>query len=265
MYSHLFYLSFACTALGFYNLVWFISLGYTLSIISMIIVTFILFFNKFHLVSFLQNFLLLIWGVRLFYFLFERFYAESYQNSPQSKNSVELNKQGLSKRLFIYIPCCFLYVIMYTPCLYSVFNDDGSVIHTSSIFGLITMILGLILEYVADKEKSNFKNQNPTQFCNVGTYKWVRCPNYLGEILVWVGSFITSLNFYHGVFQWLWSSLGLLSIIYIMFHSTNRLDKSQKLKYGKQEDYQKYCNSTPIIFPFIPMYSLSWLFKSEWY
>lgn len=231
----------------------------------MILSTFILYYDKLHFVSVTQNILLLIWGVRLFYFLFERFYAESYKNSPQNKNSVELNKKGFTPRLIVYLPCALLYFTMYTPCIYSVFNDDGKVIHSLSIYGILLMILGLILEYIGDKQKSDYKNQYPTQFCNIGLYKWVRCPNYLGEILVWVGSFAISIPFYQGVVQWLLSSLGLVSIIYIMFLSTNRLDKAQKSKYGNLEEYQKYCSTTPIIFPFIPMYSLSWLFKSDWY
>ena len=53
-------------------------------------------------------------------------------------------------------------------------------IYFVQIAGLLFMGSGLVIEALSDKQKSDFKAQFPKQYCNVGLYRWVRCPNYFG-------------------------------------------------------------------------------------
>ena len=50
--------------------------------------------------------------------------------------------------------------------------------------------------------------------------------------------------------------IGLVCIVLIMMGSTKRLEKQQDGRYGEQLAYQKYAQSVPVLFPFVPIYSL---------
>ena len=41
-----------------------------------------------------------------------------------------------------------------------------------------------------------------------------------------------------------------------MMGSTKRLEKQQDGRYGQQPAYQEYVRSVPVLFPFVPIYSL---------
>jgi steroid 5-alpha reductase family enzyme len=118
------------------------------------------------------------------------------------------------------------------------------------------MFGGLILEALADAQKSRFKAQNPRQFCDVGLYRRVRCPNYFGEIMLWIGNWVVGFAFYTSAMQWIASLVGLICIVLIMMGSTKRLERAQDERYGAQSAYQEYARTVPVLFPFVPLYSL---------
>ena len=126
----------------------------------------------------------------------------------------------------------------------------------SQILGLLLMAGGLVVEGFADKQKSDFKARFPKLFCNIGLYRWVRCPNYLGEITFWVGNFVVGLAFYATALRFGVSIIGALCIVLIMMGSTKRLEESQDRRYGALPDYQAYIKTVPVLFPFVPIYSL---------
>jgi steroid 5-alpha reductase family enzyme len=115
---------------------------------------------------------------------------------------------------------------------------------------------GLGLEALADWQKARFKSRFPGQFCNVGLYRLSRCPNYLGEILFWVGNWVVGLAFYASPLMAIISLIGVVCIVLIMMGSTKRLELTQAERYGSRPDYQHYVKSVPVLFPFVPVYSL---------
>lgn len=42
-----------------------------------------------------------------------------------------------------------------------------------------------------------------------------------------------------------------------MFNGAQRLEKRQMSRYGDNEEYNKYADSTPIIIPLLPVYHLN--------
>jgi len=121
--------------------------------------------------------------------------------------------------------------------------------------GVTIMWLGLALEALADHQKSVAKTKANT-FVSSGLYSWVRYPNYLGEITFWVGNFIAGVVAYNTWWQWAASITGVVCIILIMMGSTKRLETKQDERYGKDPKYKEYIKTVPVLFPWLPIYSL---------
>lgn len=119
------------------------------------------------------------------------------------------------------------------------------------------MLSGIVLESAADLQKSAQKKVNPNRFCDKGLYSFVRCPNYLGEVLTWTGVLISDLTALEGPFQWIFAPAGYAGIVYVMFGGARRLELRQNRNYGKDPEYQAYVKKTPILLPFIPLYSVA--------
>ena len=246
------------SAVGFYKTVYFISIGYAFAITAMAVVAPVLLRDNVRWVSVLQNLLLAFWGLRLGLYLLRREMKPSYQKEKKSNDERSSGINGWGK-VGIWVTVSALYVAMYAPSLFTMsapHSETTWLTTVTQLLGLAIMTGSLLLEAFADKQKSDFKAQHPTQFCNVGLYRWVRCPNYLGEILIWVGNFLIGVTFYASIWQWAVSFIGLACITLIMMGSTKRLEAAQTKRYGGQKRYQIYIRSVPVLFPFVPVYSL---------
>ena len=254
----LFVLALIISASGFYKTVWFISIGYAFSIVAMAVVIPILLRENLTWFAAFQNMLFAFWGLRLGIYLLRREMQPSYQKEKKDNDERSSSIQGWGK-VGIWVAVSALYVSMFSPSLFTLAQPHRELSWFSiatQLFGLTLMACSLLLEAVADKQKSDFKAKNPSQFCNVGLYRWVRCPNYLGEISIWVGNFMVGMTFYTAVWQWVVSAIGLVCITLIMMGSTKRLENAQTKRYGSQKRYQEYIRSVPVLFPFVPVYSL---------
>jgi steroid 5-alpha reductase family enzyme len=256
--SILFALAMIVSAGGFYRVVYFISIGYAASIAAMAVCAVIIFFQNLTLLSLLQSLLLAVYGLRLGTFLIRREFQPSYQKELESvrKRTVGVT---FGKKILIWIGVSLLYVMMFSPCLFSLSSAQltaSPLYFAVKMAGLITMIGGLFLETLADKQKSDFKEQFPNKFCDVGLYRWVRCPNYLGEIIFWTGNWMMGLPFYTSILRWIAALIGLACIVLIMMGSTKRLESEQSQRYGNLPDYQEYLRAVPVLFPFVPLYTL---------
>ena len=123
------------------------------------------------------------------------------------------------------------------------------------------MALGIVLESSADLIKNRYKKEHPKRFCDVGIFHLVRCPNYLGEVLIWTGVFVSGVTALHGALQWTAALAGWICIVYIMFGGARRLEMRQNKNYGDDPEYQQYVKTVPILLPFIPLYSVA---KYKW-
>lgn len=246
------------SALGFRRVVYFISIGYAFSITAMAIVLPLLNVQSLALVSGLQCVLLAVWGLRLGIFLVQREAQPAYK-----KELVEIAKRGAHitgwLKIAIWIGVSLLYVAMFSPAIFTLAQPtdlSAPVSFAIQFVGILVMAGGLGLESLADKQKSDFKALAPGSFCNVGVYKRVRCPNYLGEILFWVGNWAVGIPAYTTWLHWVASLVGVVCIVLIMIGSTKRLEEKQGERYGDQTDYQRYIRTVPVLIPFVPIYTL---------
>ena len=154
----------------------------------------------------------------------------------------------------LWLVCGLLYVLMTSPVYFRLLN--GAPADIMLWIGLGIMVCGVILEAIADLQKTAAKKKNSSRFVDTGLYRIVRCPNYLGELLLWTGMFLTGTTALKGILQWVLALLGYALIIWVMFSGARRLEIRQDKNYGNDPEYQKYVRTVPIILPFVPLYSV---------
>ncbi len=246
------------SALGFVRVVWFVSLGYAGSVSVIALVSAWLFRDALTPWSALHAALLLVYGVRLGSYLVRRELLPAYQPARE-----DAKQRGASVKLaikpLIWLSVALLYVLMTAPLLLTLVEARTTPpggLPLIQLIGLAIAASGLGLEALADHQKSAYKADNPRRWCDVGLYRWVRCPNYLGEMIFWVGSWVAGLPAYDHWLHWLATGVGLVCIQLIMMGSTKRLEAGQLERYGEHTDYQRYLSAVPVLFPFVPVYTL---------
>ena len=253
----IFIVSLVISAVGFIMYVYFFSVGYGFSIAGISLTMLIMFRDRLSLCTILMCALLLIYGVRLGgYLLIRELKSTAYKTllKNESKDHVPV-----FVKICIWIACALLYVCESAPVFFRMKNGFGN--DAFAVIGIVLMAGGILLEMVADYQKSAAKKIDSHMFVSSGVYKWVRCPNYFGELLLWTGAFVSCLNVLTGALQWILVVLGYIGIIYVMFSGARRLELRQDKNYGGMEAYRKYVKETPIIVPFLPIYSVK---KHKW-
>ena len=254
-------ISLICSSIGFKKAVYFFSVGYGLSIGSIALYLLIISKNLV-LEEILLGVIYILYGYRLALFLFVREYKHLTYIKKMGKAIDKLDEIKFIGKIFMWISCALLFALQTTALTFRILNQGKSQDKSLFYFGFFLTFFGFILEIIADKQKTESKKINPNRFVDTGLYKYVRCPNYLGELILWTGSFISGIKIYNGSFQWIAADLGYICIIYVMFSGTRRIEINQNSHYSKNEEFKKYIKRTPILIPFIPLYSVekyTWL------
>ena len=250
-------------AVGFYKFVYFLSIGYGFAVAGGGIAIFVMYLinpsaTPIWLVL-IQMALFIAYGVRLSGFLLVREFKNiSFKKTDVAKDTLAKNdekKMPVFVLATIWICVSVLYVAQVSPMLFRYNNGSTDVI--LPVIGFAISIFGLILESIADNQKSAQKKLRPEMVATEGLYRIVRCPNYLGEIIFWTGIFVSGITTYATVGQWIVAILAYICIVYIMFNGAQRLEKRQMGRYGNDKEYNDYANKTPIIIPLLPIYHLN--------
>jgi len=259
------------SSIGFYKYVYFISLGYGFSIAVMGVALFGMYFDVIDAGTLLMCVLFLIYGCRLGGYLLIREIKSASYRSTMKKEIKDGSSMKMVAKVSIWLSCSLLYALQVSPLFFRLmdvkreFDKNYEVViggtDAVTIVGAVIMALGIILESAADFQKGRAKKVNPSRFCDKGLYKVVRCPNYLGEVLFWTGVFVSGINIYASVWQWIAAALGYICIVYIMFGGARRLELRQNRNYGDNPEYQVYVKKTPILLPLVPLYSVA---KYKW-
>lgn len=251
-------LSFAVTIVGWIYFVYFFSIGYGLTITALATATAVIFFDALTLPTAILCAVLFVYGLRLALYLLHRERKSETYKKILYQPDISTKKPAFVM-ISIWIMCALLYVGQISPATFYLYNlDNGAAVNEVWAWvGAVIATIGVIIEMVADAQKSAAKRVNVHRFVDTGLYRIVRCPNYFGEILMWTGSFIICFGACCTLWQWVVAALGYIGIVYVMFSGARRLELRQEEVYGKLPEFQEYAKRTPLILPFVPIYSVA--------
>lgn len=249
--------SLVISAIGWKKFIYFISIGYGFSIAGCAVAMAVVFRQVLTVPTALLCAVLFLYGCRLGgYLLYRELKSASYRKVLAENTREDGYPVGVT--VIIWVSCALLYAAEVFPVASRLSNTaDG--VQMSGLWawvGLAVMLLGVAVESMADAQKSAAKKVNPKRFVDTGLYRIVRCPNYFGEMITWTGCLLVCIGASCSWWQWLISIVGYIGIVYIMFSGARRLEIRQNKNYGADPEYQAYVKKTPILVPFLPIYSV---------
>ncbi|MBK6782385.1 MAG: DUF1295 domain-containing protein [Saprospiraceae bacterium] len=187
--------------------------------------------------------MVVLWGLRLGGFLLFRILSiKKDERFDDFRNS----KSGFLK---FWLLQAFSIWFLSLPFVIGLTTSEKLLLHVPA---LILFIAGWLLETISDFQKYSFKQRyGKNAIVQTGIYRFVRHPNYTGEIMIWLAIFWYVSPVLKG---WDWLSLisPLWLIILLLFISGIPLiEKVNVVKYKDNPEYQKYIKKTKKLIPFL--------------
>lgn len=195
--------------------------------------------------------LLMLYGLRLFSFVTARYRHPSFAGR---RAGIKMAHKSLPKPiivlLFLQTTTLMTFHAMTTYNISSKAEREGtSGVTTWVIVGAVILLIGLVLESVADAQKQQAKHTDGSRWVQTGLFARTRHPNYLGEILVQLGVIIAGIG---AASNWYGYAAGFLAptyIIILMLSATTGGEKSKFDKYGDDTDFQAYAARSNALLP----------------
>lgn len=187
-----------------------------------------------------------LWAVRLGYFLITRIGEqgsdsrfEQIRVTPVRFFSV-WNIQGL-----------WVFLTLLPTLLALVHGNKDTAVTAYDVVGIALWVIGFYLEVLADYQKTQFRHNpaNKGKFIHTGLWAYSRHPNYLGEILIWVGVYVTAVHVLPTTQYKVLGFLGPLFIILLLSTVSGIpvLEKQADERWGHLPEYQSYKARTSLL------------------
>ncbi len=135
--------------------------------------------------------------------------------------------------------------VMVFLCMWPLFRipAGGDVSVILCVAGVTVSSFGIYLEYIADNQLAAYRKLKTGKILCSGIWATCRHPNYLGEMIFWLGMSICGIAFGAS-----WHTLAGVAALTIMFIvvSIPMKEKHMKLRYPDFDDYAK---KVPLIIP----------------
>jgi steroid 5-alpha reductase family enzyme len=192
--------------------------------------------------------LVLLWAVRLGAYLFRRILRTKVDHRFD-----EMRDEPLRFARFWLLQAVAVAVIM-LPVSYLLDQSDPPGLGAWAIAGAIVWLAGLLIEAVADAQKSAFRgrDENRGRFIESGLWRYSRHPNYFGEMLVWWGIFVYAVPFLDGAAFAVVAGPAFITMLLLFVSGIPLLERSADEKYGDDPAYREYKRRTSILVPLPP-------------
>lgn len=210
-------------------------MSYSVSFIVLVLVA--LFRTTTTLPSVIIGSLILLWALRLGTFLVIRIAAQK-----KDKRFDEI-RDSLFSFFFFWVSQAVLVWVLLFPFFFATVSSSTFF----NIAGIALLLIGLVIETVADIQKFRHKKKSKN-FISTGLWKYSRHPNYFGEILFWIGVYLAllpTLSFVPAIV----SVASPLAIIFILLFVTGvpPLEQHGRKKWGAA--YKEYQKKTSMLIP----------------
>ncbi len=189
--------------------------------------------------------MVLIWAVRLGSFLFLR-----VKRTGQDRRFNEM-KTRFWRFLFTWTLGGLWVLMTLAAALAAITSGRVVALDWLAWAGFALWLAGFALEVVADRQKSAFRRDpaNAERFIRSGVWAWSRHPNYLGEMVLWVGVALVAAPVLQG-----WQYLTLLSPVFVILliariSGIPLLEARAEEKWGQDADYIDYKKTTAVLIP----------------
>ncbi|XVF50483.1 hypothetical protein PTKIN_Ptkin04bG0104700 [Pterospermum kingtungense] len=204
--------------------------------------------GSWHLRQVVLTFLLVIWSLRLAFYLLMRILQWG------EDRRVAKTIRSLGKLAVFYIVQGFWAWIVSLPVTVVNASDRDPPVQAEDILGWIMWFVGFLVEAIADQQKLSFINspENKGKWCNIGLWKYSRHPNYFGDILLAWGFYVASAPVLEGA-EWL-VILGPIFLMFLLLFVSGLplLEASAEKKYGNMAAYRIYKKTTSPLIPLPP-------------
>ena len=189
--------------------------------------------------------IVIIWALRLGSFLFIRI-----KKAGEDIRFREIKKSP--SRFFMTWTLQGMWVSLCSACALAGIAK-GIIINNYFYCGLAIFLIGFILEIVADTQKTKFRSnpKNKDKFINSGLWKFSRHPNYMGEILLWLGISIISLSSLEGLELATLISPFFTYLLLVYVSGIRILEYNGDKKWGHLDSYKTYKKNTPRLIGFL--------------
>ncbi|MFW0861986.1 MAG: DUF1295 domain-containing protein [Candidatus Komeilibacteria bacterium] len=188
--------------------------------------------------------MIVLWALRLAVYLVIRI-----RKIKKDKRFDGIREKFLSFAGFWLLQGITIWVVLISSIFY---YQEAVEFNSLSIIGMAIYLFGLYFESLADMQKYRHINNpnNKDRWIQTGLWKYSRHPNYFGEICVWLGVYL----FVFPTLHFPLSLIALLSPLYItillLFVSgIPKLEKYADNRWGNDQEYLKYKESTSILIP----------------
>lgn len=206
--------------------------------------------NAYHTRQVIQTLFVSAWSLRLGSYLFVRI----------------INDKGVDKRFnrvrsnpflfFVYwtVQAGWIWITLSpTMILNSKRLRSQQELGASDFVGWTLWLTGFLLEVIADSQKSTFRSNpdNHGKWVATGLWGISRHPNYLGEMMLWTGLFISASSVLRGK-EW----LSILSPAFVIFLLTKvsgipLLERQANKRWGQMAEYQEYKRKVACLIPYV--------------
>jgi steroid 5-alpha reductase family enzyme len=221
-------------------------LSYSLSFAALAIV--LPFAGARETVQLTASLLVLVWAVRLGGYLFRRILRTKVDHRFD-----EMRDKPLRFARFWLLQAITVAVVM-LPVSYLLGRDDPPGVGPWTIAGVALWSIGLVIEAVADAQKSSFRarDENRGRFITSGLWRYSRHPNYFGEMLVWWGLFVLAVPFLDGAAFAVVIGPVFITLLLLFVSGIPPLERSAEARYGDDPAYREYKRRTSILVPLPP-------------
>ncbi len=206
--------------------------------------------NQILLGSWIILVLVLIWGLRLFFYIGIRNW-----NKPEDFRYVNMRKKwktnvALKAYVYVFLLQGLLNYLIGLPIQFSFAHSGTTTSVVILAIGTILWIIGFYFEAKGDAELKVFKKNpaNKGKILDTGLWSVSRHPNYFGESVMWWAIFIVSLSAFDPILLIGIVGPSLITYLLLFVSGVPLLEK----KYKDNPLYQAYAAKTSIFFPLPP-------------